>query len=195
MNFRVDWVFKGFKREYRQLGCTIDWFELFESNMRKLKKIDLFVGVKAEQSLRELVRAHADNAGVDDTFDLELTPVGRKDWIAGKRYGNSLVYGELQQVEDDVLASLIGLESSQRIRRETIRVYAVAQPVPVFKESPSSHFEIQTEPEPKLKPETPAQSNKGCPICHRDVHSYNLQYDTSGKVVGCFMCGGDPQKM
>jgi hypothetical protein len=155
--------------------------------MERLKPLDLLVGVKAEQSLRDAVRAAVEQSE-DDLGGLELAPVGRKDWIAGQRIGTAVAFGELARIGRAVLTQLLGLDSRQRIRQENVRVYVLQQPVPVFKD-PDPVEEVPA-------PAAPAFEGLGgptvCPICEREVHSFNLQHDTTGKVVGCFLCGGDP---
>jgi len=157
--------------------------------MGEISKIHLLVGVKAEQSLRDSVRGAVDDAEVD-TGELELVPVGRKDWVAGVRAGTDLPYSELQQIAGRVLSQLIALDSRQRIRQENVRVYSVQPPVPVFKDPEESA--PPPEPEPALAPEPVQDSVSTCPVCQRKVHAFNLQHDTSGRVVGCYICGGDP---
>lgn len=114
--------------------------------MIDLKNMHLVLGVRAEQSLRDAVRAVADAApdadepapGVaaaaqgDD--DLELAPAGRKDWIAGVRIGEATTYGELEALGKSVLRRLLRLESRQRIRAENVRLWVVPPPVPVFRD-------------------------------------------------------------
>ena len=158
-----------------------------------MNKIDLLVGIRAEQSLRDTLRTVTDDAGLEDV-NLELTPVGRKDWVAGKRLSSVVECSELPKIEDSVLKELISLDSKQRVRRENIRMFAVVKPVPVFKDP---FVQEELEEQRAIKEATENQqsglgSSTACPICKRTVHSYNLQHDTTGKVVGCFMCGGDP---
>jgi hypothetical protein len=167
--------------------------------MSEISKIHLLVGVKAEQSLRDVVRGAVDDGAVE-TGDLELVPVGRKDWVAGVRAGSDLPYGELQQIAGQVLSQLIALDSRQRIRQENVRVYSVQPPVPVFKdpEEPVPGPEPAPEPEPEPaaepQPQQVQESASTCPVCQRKVHAFNLQHDTNGKVVGCYICGGDPSR-
>ncbi len=150
-----------------------------------MKGIDLFLGIKAEQTLRDAVRAANEEQGASES-ESELCPVGQKDWIAGRRIGSVLSFKELATKKDESLKSLIGLGSHQRIRRESIRVYAVKKPVPVFKDPlPES---LGEEPEE----ETTADDNSAtCPVCGATVHTYNIQYDPWGKMVGCYLCRGD----
>jgi hypothetical protein len=159
--------------------------------MERLKPLDLLVGVKAEQSLRDAVRTVIEQAD-DDLDGLELAPVGRKDWVAGRRIGAAVSFGELGRIGRAVLTQLLGLDSRQRIRQENVRLYVVQPPVPVFKD-PEPAEELVPEP---AAPEPASVGGLGgptvCPICEREVHSFNLQHDTTGKVVGCFLCGGDP---
>jgi hypothetical protein len=155
--------------------------------MSVLAKIHLLVGVKAEQSLRDAVRAAVDDVDVD-SGDLELAPVGRKDWVAGVRAGSDLSFGRLQELSGKVLGQLIALDSRQRIRRENVRVFAVQPPVPVFKDPEES----APPPQPESAPQQARESASICPVCGRKVHAFNLQHDTSGRVVGCYICGGDP---
>ncbi len=159
-----------------------------------VSSLDLLVGVKAEQSLRDGVRAAVDEAGAE-SVGLELTPVGPKDWIAGTRVGKVISYSLVTEVCEKVLTKLIALESRQRIRMENVRFYAVPPHVPVFKDPPLPEFS-NGDPKPREDSTTPDTSTLGntavCPICGRTVNSYNLQHNTKGDVVGCFICGGDP---
>jgi hypothetical protein len=159
--------------------------------MSEISRIHLLVGVKAEQTLRDAVRAAVDDPEVD-TGDLELAPVGRKDWVAGVRAGSDLRFEALHELAGQVLGRLIALDSRQRIRRENVRVYAVQPPVPVFKDPEESVPPPEPEVAPAPAPEQPRESGTTCPVCGRTVHAFNLQHDTSGKVVGCYICGGDP---
>jgi hypothetical protein len=162
----------------------------------QMNRLHLLVGVKAEQSLRDVVREAIDRA--DEGCDgLELAPVGRKDWIAGVRVGSELPYAELARISAEVLGRLIALDSRQRIRQENVRVYVVQPPVPVFRdpEGPlpgpppaSTVFRTPSDRSP------PAEGASTCPICGRTVHSFNLQHDTRGRAVGCYICGGDPSR-
>ena len=162
--------------------------------MGNVSSVDLLVGIKAEQSLRDEVRAAMDEAGAE-SVGLELTPVGPKDWIAGTRVGTAISFKRVTEVCTEVLTKLIALESRQRIRMENIRFYVVAPPVPVFKDSPLPEFSDGT-PDPEEDSPTPDTGTLGnaavCPVCERTVNSYNLQHNTKGDVVGCFICGGDP---
>ncbi len=121
---------------------------------------------------------------------LELVPSGKKDWIVGRRIGSSIQFSKLDEIFQSVLKQLLTLESYQRIRRESIRVYSVIPPVPVFTDdlsiSPIEESKEQ-DSEQKNTPEGPTT----CPICKREVHSYNLQYDPTGRVVGCYICRGE----
>jgi hypothetical protein len=157
--------------------------------MGDISKLHLLVGVKAEQSLRDSVRAVVDQAD-EGTEDLELAPVGRKDWVAGVRAGAELRFGDLALIAGSVLGRLIQLDSHQRIRQENVRVYVVQPPVPVFKDP----VEPEQPPAAPLEPEQPQDSTATCPVCQRKVHSFNLQHDTAGRVVGCYICGGDPSR-
>lgn len=172
------------------------WFIYFRL-MNELRKLDIIIGIKAEQSLRDAVRAHVD--GSDET-DLELTPVGRKDWVAGQRFGSTLGASGLEQTFQQVHKKLLELKSHQRIRRESLKLYVVQLPVPVFKdpvtndptgETPQLDGGGSIDHTQKREDTTaPVEGPSTCPICNRTVHSYNLHYNTDGKVVGCFMCGG-----
>ena len=97
--------------------------------MGNVSSLDLLVGIKAEQSLRDEVRAAMDEAGAE-SVGLELTPVGPKDWIAGTRVGTAISFKRVTEVCTEVLTKLIALESRQRIRMENIRFYVVPPPVP-----------------------------------------------------------------
>ncbi|MBW2276058.1 MAG: hypothetical protein JRF63_01120 [Deltaproteobacteria bacterium] len=160
--------------------------------MNEISKIHLLVGVKAEQSLRDSVRGAVDDTEVD-TGDLELVPVGRKDWVAGVRAGSDLPFSKLQQIAGQILSQLIALDSRQRIRQENVRVYSVQPPVPVFKDPEEIAPTPAREPgrEPAAAPQQAQDSASTCPVCQRKVHAFNLQHDTTGRVVGCYICGGD----
>lgn len=163
--------------------------------MSEISKIHLLVGVKAEQSLRDSVRGAVDDSEFE-SGELELVPVGRKDWVAGVRAGSDLPFGDLQKIAGTVLSQLIALDSRQRIRQENVRVYAVQPPVPVFKDPEDTASPPEHVPEPASAPE-PRQAQDSasiCPVCQRRVHAFNLQHDTTGKVVGCYICGGDPSR-
>ena len=162
--------------------------------MGNVSTLELLVGIKAEQSLRDEVRTAVDEAG-SESVGLELTPVGPKDWIAGARVGTSISYVRVSEVCAEILAKLIALESRQRIRMEKIRFYVVPPPVPVFKDSPlPEHSDDPAKPKEDSSSSDPDIFGNvaQCPICGRTVNSYNLQHNTKGKVVGCFICGGDP---
>ncbi len=162
--------------------------------MGNVSTLELLVGIKAEQSLRDEVRSAVDEAGAE-SVGLELTPVGPKDWIAGARVGTSIPFVRVSEVCAEVLAKLIALESRQRIRMEKIRFYVVPPPVPVFKDPPSPEFSNDgARPKEDSSSSDPDifGSAAQCPICGRTVNSYNLQHNTKGDVVGCFICGGDP---
>ena len=107
-----------------------------------MKGIDLFLGVKAEQTLRDAVRTATDE-GRSDHGTSELCPIGQKDWIAGKRIEGPLEFGKLDAKKNETLKSLIQLQSHQRIRRESIRVHAVRKPVPVFKDPLPEEFDSE----------------------------------------------------
>ena len=96
-----------------------------------MKKVDLFIGIKAEQNLREAVRLYGERVSADDK-EIELCPVGRKDWIAGMRFTGLLTQKEIEPLMKTVLRKLIDLGSQQRIRSESMRVYSVQPPVPGF---------------------------------------------------------------
>jgi hypothetical protein len=159
------------------------WF-ISGSVMRTVKIIDLFIGVKAEQSLRDALRMHLEQ----NETDLELIPFGKKDWIAGIRFRSRPVQRELDDICRQVRGRLISLGSEQRVRDENVRLFAVPEPVPVFREPDHS---ISSDPDimpPLSCPDRPDTAT--CPQCQRVVHEYNLHFDTTGRIVGCFMCGG-----
>ncbi len=153
-----------------------------------MKTIDLYIGIKSEQTLRDAARDVIERG--DNPDCLELVPSGKKDWIVGRRIGSSIQFSKLDGIFQSVLKQLLTLESYQRIRRESIRVYSVIPPVPVFTDdlsiSPIEESKEQ-EREQVKNPEGPTP----CPICKREVHPYNLQYDPTGRVVGCYICRGD----
>ncbi|MBN2341597.1 MAG: hypothetical protein JXX29_21655 [Deltaproteobacteria bacterium] len=155
--------------------------------MNNVKELDILIGVKTEQSLRDAVRALMEQT---DT-EIELTPVGRKDWIAGERIGASISQLDLEETCRRVHRKLMALGAEQRIRFESIKLYAVAKPVPVFKDPDEPMTEEAPEKEVDTEPAVITPGPSVCPICNRTVHSYNLHYSTDGKVVGCFMCGGN----
>lgn len=152
----------------------------------RMKVIDLFIGIKAEQTLRDITRAAAE-AAAEGADTPELCPVGKKDWIAGKRVASPIPFEEITAKRQSVIQNLIDLKSHQRIRHENLRLYAVRAPVPVFKES-------QAEETMDRHFDTPSISEKGtveCPVCGVEVHNYNIQYDPWGKMVGCYLCRGE----
>jgi len=142
------------------------------------------VGVKTEQSLRDTVREILESDSGDGEW-LELAPSGRKDWIAGRRLKDSLTLGELEEAESAVLRRLISLSSRQRIRRESMRLWALPQPVPVFKDPVDDAAADRRGEEGGAGEETAV-----CPVCQRTVHVYNILRDGAGEPVGCFLCGG-----
>ena len=146
--------------------------------MITLKPQDLLVGVKAEQSLRDALR-EALEADKDAADGLELIPVGRKTWVAGRRIGPVADPARIAEEVAEVHRRLMALGSAQRIRREIVRVWVAAPPVPVFRDP---------DPQPRVADEGPAT----CPVCGREVHDYNLHRDSAGRPVGCYMCGGNP---
>jgi hypothetical protein len=151
-----------------------------------MKSLDLFLGVKAEQTLRDMARNAAEDSA-DDSEVPELCPVGKKDWIAGRRLKSSICFKEVDAMRSTVIRQLIALGSHQRIRQENLRLYAVKPPVPVFKEI------VDPVSEP---PETAASDadTMACPVCGEVVHRFNLQYGVGEKVVGCYLCRGETNR-
>ena len=154
-----------------------------------MNKIDLLVGIKAEQTLRDAVRGASEEASDRSDFP-ELCPIGNKDWIAGVRVDKPIRFGEVEDILRSVTKQLLELGSHQRIRRESVRLYAVPKPVPVFKE-----------PQPPKAAEQSAEApdQEGdevtCPACGAKVHRYNIRYDPWGQMIGCYFCrsrGGGP---
>ena len=149
-----------------------------------MKSIDLIVSVKAEHTLRDAVRDAAENSQGDDKA-IELSPLGTKDWIAGDRAGSSVKFGEVDRILEATAARLINLKSQQRIRRDSIRIYAVPKPVPVFRE-----------PMPESPTDGDGRDSDAdaqtvvCPVCKAEVHRYNARYDSKDNIVGCFICRG-----
>lgn len=141
----------------------------------ELKPQDLLIGVKADQSLRDALR---EDQGREDVEHLELAPVGRKTWIAGRRVGPVEDLAGMERTAGEVHRLLMALGSAQRIRRESVRVWVAAPPVPVFRD-----------PEPRAEETTPGPA---CPACGREVLEYDLHRDAAGLAVGCRTCGGDP---
>lgn len=150
-----------------------------------MKRIDVFIGVKAEQTLRDTARAASEE--VENTADVpELCPVGKKDWIAGERIGEQIAFHELNDKRQSVLKKLIDLKSHQRIRQDNLRVYAVRPPVPVFRDPVAE----ETNAFATIR-ENQVKDAATCPICGSEVHSYNIQYDPWGQMVGCYLCRGE----
>ena len=152
-----------------------------------MKSIDLFIGIKAEQTLRDIARNAQEESPVESDVP-ELCPIGKKDWIAGKRLGAFSKFGDLDGQRLAVIKQLIRLGSHQRIRQDNLRIYAVRPPVPVFKDA------IETV-EPVIEEEEAASDSDTqiCPICGAQVHKFNLQFGLGDKVVGCYLCRGEPQ--
>jgi hypothetical protein len=152
-----------------------------------IKSVDLFVGVKAEQTLRDAARAAAEEQA-ETAGATELCPVGKKDWIAGYRIDGPIRFGDLEERTQRAQKRLIELASHQRIRNENLKVWAVRKPVPVFKDPlPKDLDQI-------VNGETPGP-DKGmatCPVCGSQVNIYNIQYNPRGKMVGCYLCRGEP---
>jgi hypothetical protein len=150
----------------------------------QMKSLDLFFGIKAEQSLRDAVRNASETAG-GDASTAELYPVGKKDWIAGLRLGETLTFQVLKNRQSDVQRKLISMGSHQRIRQDSLRVHAVRPPVPVFRE----HTEDREVDEKSL----PNQDSVICPKCGTEVHRFNLLFGPRETVVGCYLCRGEPR--
>ncbi len=147
-----------------------------------MKSIDIFIGVKAEQTLRDATRNAAEESPEEASVP-ELCPIGKKDWIAGQRFEGGLRFKELDQKRLGVIKALIALGSHQRIRQDNLRIYSVRPPVPVFKEA---------EPETPPAPEPVTGDTMRCPVCGLEVHRFNLQYGADGRAVGCYLCRGEP---
>lgn len=151
-----------------------------------MKSLDLFIGIKAEQSLRDLVRNLSESPS-EMNVGLELYPVGKKDWIAGGRLQAETTFAEIKKQQLDVARRLISIGSHQRIRQDGLRIHAVHPPVPVFRESSedgsSEHPSVVT---PDL--DTGATI---CPNCGSEVHRFNLLFGPREKVVGCYLCRGE----
>ena len=153
-----------------------------------MKSIDLFIGIKAEQTLRDATR-NAQEASPDETDLPELCPIGKKDWIAGKRLGHAVRFGDLEGFRLSVIRELIQLGSYQRIRQDNLRIYAVRPPVPVFKD-----IVADEEPVAEGAPSGEADGDtRICPVCGAEVHRFNLQFGLGDTVVGCYLCRGEPQ--
>jgi hypothetical protein len=156
-----------------------------------MKGIDLFLGIKTEQTLRDAVRAAEGEAKAGDKPATELCPIGKKDWVAGERIGLSLQFKELDGTKRAIIKDLLKLKSHQRIRQENIRLYAVRQPVPVFKDPMPDDAVNEGQSD---KTQSAAGNDIGmseCPVCGTKVHSYNIQYDPWGRMVGCYLCRGE----
>ena len=151
-----------------------------------MKSIDLFLGIKAEQTLRDVTREAAEESQ-DDTTAPELCPIGKKDWIAGERIGSTIQFREIGKKGQQVIRCLIDLKSHQRIRHDSLRLYAVRPPVPVFKDPPQVESPSDVPPEPVKE----KKESSTCPVCEAEVHKYNLLFDSSGRTVGCYLCRGE----
>ena len=129
-----------------------------------MKAIDLFLGIKTEQTLRDAARAAEGEGGRGEGQRTELCPIGKKDWIAGERIGGQVMFRELEGKKQAVIRNLLHLNSHQRIRHENIRLFAVRKPVPVFKDPVPDELVEQRSPEAAdssaSRPETVV-----CPIC------------------------------
>ena len=152
-----------------------------------MKLLDLFLGVKAEQTLRDMAR-NASEESSDESTVPELCPIGQKDWIAGRRLKRFATFSEVNAMRGEVIRQLIALGSHQRIRQDNLRLYSVTPPVPVFKDvlSPAD-----------FKPEASPTANGDimvCPVCGDEVHKFNLQYGVGEKVVGCYLCRGESDR-
>ncbi len=153
-----------------------------------MKSLDLFLGVKAEQTLRDMAR-NAVEESADESAVPELCPIGQKDWIAGRRLKPNATFAEVDAMRGEVIRQLIALGSHQRIRQDNLRLYAVNPPVPVFKD-----FVNPAEPaEPDSAEESDGDTMK-CPVCGEEVHKFNLQYGIGEKVVGCYLCRGETDR-
>ncbi len=156
-----------------------------------MKGIDLFLGIKTEQTLRDAARAAEGEAKAGDKPATELCPIGRKDWIAGERIGLSLKFKELNGKKQAIIKDLLHLNSHQRIRQENIRLYAVRKPVPVFKDPLPDDFADEGQSDETESALGTNSETLVCPICGAEVHSYNMQYDPWGRMVGCYLCRGE----
>ncbi|MCU0660885.1 MAG: hypothetical protein MUC50_00995 [Myxococcota bacterium] len=154
----------------------------------QLKPIELLVGVRTEQSLRDALREHTE-ANPDD-LTLELCPVGAKDWVAGERVGHCLKFPCLAEIQKRVLGKLNGLRSHQRIRGESLKVYAIRSQVPVFRDA----LEEPAQDAEDTLPEPSSSDTLICPTCRVEVHRYNIQCDPNGVPVGCYLCRGDARR-
>jgi hypothetical protein len=150
-----------------------------------MKSVNIFLGVKAEQTLRDAVRAAAE-AQTGEGVAIELCPVGKKDWIAGERISRGILFGDLNQIAKQVLKRLIGLGSYQRIKSDSLKIWAVRKPVPVFKDPPPMDSDRIADKAPHADKDVIT-----CPVCGSPVNSYNIQYNPSGKMVGCYLCRGE----
>ncbi|MCP4196438.1 MAG: hypothetical protein GY762_04740 [Proteobacteria bacterium] len=157
-----------------------------------MKGIDLFLGVKTEQTLRDATRAAEGEAPAGDKPSTELCPIGKKDWIAGERIGLALKFKEINDRRRRVIKDLLQLNSHQRIRQENIRLYAVRKPVPVFKDPVPDDIAHEMLADKAESVPGPASETRECPVCGARVHNFNMQYDPWGRAVGCYLCRGEP---
>lgn len=149
-----------------------------------MKGIDLFLGIKAEQTLRDMVRAATEELA-EEADTLELCPVGKKDWIAGMRLEAGSHFGDLEKNKKRVITSLIELQSHQRIRQEYIRLYSIRPLVPVFKDSAPSDLGDHVNSRPPAM-----RSEVTCPRCGAKVNRQNIIFNPQGTMVGCYLCSG-----
>ena len=158
-----------------------------------MKGIDLFLGIRTEQTLRDAARASEGETGHGGNKRTELCPIGKKDWIAGERIGMSVRFKELSGKQKAVIRDLLHLNSHQRIRHENIRLFAVRQPVPVFKDPLPDEF-VDERSGPASDRASDHSGTEKCPVCGAEVHSYNMQYDPWGRTVGCYLCRGEQEQ-
>jgi hypothetical protein len=161
-----------------------------------MKALDLFLGVKAEQTLRDMARNAAEES-VDESDVPELCPIGQKDWIAGRRLKPHATFAEVDAMRSEVIRQLIALGSHQRIRQDNLRLYSVKPPVPVFKDV-TAPFEDVALSNPEMRGRDAAANDNSdtmiCPVCGEEVHKFNLQYGVGEKVVGCYLCRGESDR-
>ena len=150
-----------------------------------MKSLDLFIGIKAEQSLRDLVR-NLSESSTEESFGLELYPMGKKDWIAGARVPAASTFADVRTQQTEVGRLLMSVGSHQRIRQDGLRIYAVHPPVPVFREAMEDSASVSASP--SIDEETGAAI---CPNCGAEVHRFNLLFGPGEKVVGCYLCRGE----
>ncbi len=155
-----------------------------------MKSLDLFIGIKAEQSLRDVVKNLSESDSTESS-EIELYPVGKKDWVAGIRIKEGISFFSLKEHHSEALRKLISLGSQQRIRQESLRVYSVRPPVPVFRDPTDEQDAENTSSRKANSSLIAADGTAICPNCGTEVHKFNLLFGPRETIIGCYLCRGD----